>query len=420
MSADDDLGPGIRGSIEFDCDGKRYTAEGAVLQFNEKDGVNLTWTGDAPWQEPLPIVRGLFPIGAVAIPDLRMKARQSNAGGDHYTYFGTELYSGYGVDEAYNAPVKKAYVPVPMLHIYLHRQLIQWSRPTMDSIRYEARTIRLPLGRVAHLAADCNIIVEALSNSSVETGARITPLPGVELIFEEPAPANERVKEAMQVKEFFELLLYRPNEEDYLQLHAERTQLRFRRSLETSVPSMPSSIPWELPIRLCEEYLPTMLAAWLGRFQNSRAIDHLQRLMRYPNLPLDMRYFMAFTALGLLTVETTHGKDPRKKVREIEHLRTNAELWRLLLSEEVDEKVDRYWVRLAETRHDFAHLSKPPAEVLTERKDLGRAMMQLVCIARARLFKHLGLPDDHVVTYMRGVRAQLDKRYGLVPDGLFK
>ncbi len=422
----DDLAAGIFGTIHLELDGVARSYQNVLLRFEPISGVVLEWTQTENLPDTLALVTGQFSIGRIAVRDLRYAGMDVNSGGARIRYRANAMDSSTWLPSVVDVEVTEVFISVPMLHEYMRRQPVVGLYEEVNEQRswhgYSAQDINVPVGGITAMAAMCALNVYAEGKGEPGLAWTITPVPRVDLRFNQPVPLNDQRAAVMKVRAFMEILMYRVNTDHQIQFR-DLTAHIIKHRFVLGQQSQPKEVtsPWELPFSLCEAHIAVLLNSWLERFADSREVDYLMRLLHYSNLPIDMRFFMAFTALGILNVNTTEGLNPKSKLPqgEVGHLRMNLEAWKVLVPDRDESSLDRYFTRIANTRHDIAHLSREHHEVIRNDRDKGRAMMQLVSIARSRLFEHMGLPSAQVNSYLEVMATKLRGRFHEVPDELF-
>lgn len=409
----------LRGSLRFDVGAESFHEKGVLLSFDNQKGVVLEWSGAQAPLDELQAIQGSF-IFKVFIPQVRVVHNQIDGGGAHYRGTGSELFTSFDNPDPRGRAFTKAWLKTPLLHEYVDVSVPSWKQKTDYSLSYQWENSLIPLGELTAGSAKIWIRISARAENDLVQGISLKPRPELGLEFEQPIPFDEIRDHSELLRELFEILSSRPCGERTTRFYANDNCVVLREPLENrNFGSQPKN-PLRLEYARCGPYLGQMIGPWFSKVGRSPAVENLLRLLYYPDLPIDLRYFMAFSALGYLNVEQRHAGNHRAKIREIEHLKAFHKWWQLLVPNANAAELEHYLQRVANTRHDIAHLSRAPHEILIERNDMLRAYNQLHVLARACLFESMGLPDVECQRYVRSLANYLMSHFGPVSEGLLK
>ena len=407
----------LRGNIEFEFNSEKFQEAGAVLSFHERDGVSLEWSGKQERLDQLQSIFGDF-IFKVYIPDIQVVHNQIDGGGAHYRGIGSKLFTSYDNPDPRKIEYDKILIQFPYLHEYVGVAFQGWKQETNNDLCYEWKNCVLNFGDSFPKRSKVSIRISAIAENDFVTGVSLRPRPEIEVDFAVPVSFDVANAHATSLRELFEMLSTRPCGVLTTRYLRDDSCIVLREPLGNRGFGTKTSHPLKLRYEHCSSYLPQMIGTWLSKIGKSPAIENLLRLLYYPDLPIDLRYFMAFSALGYLNVEQRHKGQHRAKIPEIEQLKAFNAWWDILVPNISRIELDKYLGRVANTRHNFAHLSRPDHEVLAENRDLVRGYNQLHVLARACLFKSMGLPDQECEEYIRSLTQYLDRHFGSVPEYL--
>ncbi len=407
----------LRGTIQFLVDSESFRETGALLSFHNRDGVSLEWSGTEAPLDQLKSIKGDF-IFRVYIPELHVMHGQIDGGGSHYRSSGEELFTSFDDPDPRGKLFTKVLINVPLLHEYIGVSFPSWKPQANYGLSYEWKSSVIQLGDSLPYASSASIHIYARAENDLVNGVSLRPRPQLVVDFTEPIPFDAVNTYAASIRNFFEILSTRPTAELTTRFYKDQSCVVLREPIGKRSLGTKTSHPLSLKYEHCGSHLPQMIGPWLTKIGLSPAVDNLLRLLYYPDLPMDLRYFMAFSALGYLNVEQRHGGNHRDKIKEIEHLQAFDAWWKILIPNISQDQLERYLTRVANTRHNVAHLSRPNHEVLSEKNDLLRGFNQLHVLARACLFECMGLPRQECDQYVQSLSSYLIKHFNKVPTGL--
>ena len=408
---------GLRGSLEFEFNTRRFRETGVLLSFHEQNGVSLEWTGSDARLDQLQSLTGEFTF-RVFIPSVQVVHNESDGGGAHFRCNGPELCTSFENPDPRGRRFSMVWINVPLLHKYMNVAVPGWQSNENYDRLFEWKDANFSLGDSFPENASIVIRITSVAENDRGSGISLRPRPQVGITFENPIDYDVARPYAAALRDLFEILSSRPSEELTTRFYTESECVVLREPLGKRSLGTSASTPLSLTYGLCSPHLPQMITPWLTKIGRSPAVSYLQQLLYFPALSLDLRYFMAFSALGYLNVEQRHGGNHRKKIPEIEHLNAFDAWWRLLVPNVSSAELGRYLSRVANTRHDIAHLSRPKHQILSEKEDLLRGFNQLHVLARACLFESIGLPPPVCESYVRSMSAYLANHFDPVPAKL--
>lgn len=410
---------GLRGFVDFTVGAESFHEKGVLLSFDNRKGVVLEWSGAEARFDELRAIQGSF-VFKVFIPSVRVVHNQIDGGGSHYRGTGAELFTSFDNPDPRGRAFTKSLLKIPLLHEYVKVLVPSWKQKADYSLSYQWENTLIPVGELTPRSAKIWIRIAAHAENDLVHGISLKPQPELGLEFAEPTSFDEIRDHSKLLRELFEILSTRPCGERITRFYSQDSCVVLREPLESRSLVNQSNLPLRLKYDLCGPYLKDMIGPWFNEVGRSPAVENLLRLLYYPDLPIDLRYFMAFSALGYLNVEQRHAGNHRAKIREIEHLKAFLTWWELLVPNANAAELEQYLNRVANTRHDIAHLSRPPHEILSERHDMLRAYNQLHVLARACLFESMGLPNLVCQEYVMSFANYIEKQFGAVSAALLK
>jgi hypothetical protein len=408
----------LRGSIQYKCASQEHKATGAVLSFDKHDGVKLEWTGEENLVVTLKEIEGAF-LFNVFVPILDVVQNRTDNGGTHFEAIGRELFASFENADPRGRQCSSLRVNYPLLNQYINSTIPSWNPRGNYNFSYNWETVNVSLGVAFPEGASVSICINAIAENNLFRGVSLRARPQIEVEFDAPIQFENARSYGSLLREFFELLSSRPSEELVTRFVLDASIVVLREPIGRRDLNMNLRIPLTLQYSLCARSLQSMIRVWLTKIGRSPAASHLLRLLYYPDLPIDLRYFMAFSALGYLNVEQNHAGKHRPKIRELDHLRAFNAWWNILVPNVDNLRLGKYLERVANTRHNIAHLSRPDHQILSSENDLLRGFHQLHVLARGCLFKCLGLPSAECLTYITSQSGRLLKEFGPVPQSLF-
>lgn len=407
----------LRGSIQYKCASQEHKATGAVLSFDKHDGVKLEWTGKENLIVTLKEIEGAF-LFKVFIPILDVVQNRTDNGGTHFEAIGPELFASFENADPRGRQCSKLWVNYPLLNQYINSAIPSWNHKGNYNFSYDWEAVNLRLGGAFPESASVSICINAIAENNLFSGVSLRARPQIEVDFAAPIQFESARRYGSLLRELFEILSSRPSEELVTRFVLDAAIVVLREPIGGRDLNLNLRIPRNLEYSLCTAFLPAMISEWIIKIGRSPAASHLLRLLYYPDLPIDLRYFMAFSALGYLNVEQSHAGNHRSKIPELDHLRAFNAWWNILVPNVDDLKLGKYLERVANTRHNIAHLSRPAHQILSSENDLLRGFHQLHVLARACLFECLGLPRAECLAYVRSQSEWLLKDFGPVPPSL--
>lgn len=409
----------LRGSLDFNVGGASFKETGVLLSFDNQKGVVLEWSGTEARFDELRAIQGSF-IFNVFIPAVRVVHNQIDGGGSHYRGTGAELLTSFDNPDPRGRAFDKAWLQVPLLHEYVNVSVPSWNQQADYSLSYQWENTLIPIGELIDGSAKISIRISARAENDHVHGISLKPRPEMGFEFTNPIHFDVIRDRSERLRELFEILSTRPCSERTTRFFDNDNCVVLREPVKNRSHDTQSNLPLRLPFARCSPYLLQMIGPWFNQVGSSPAVENLLRLLYYPDLPIDLRYFMAFSALGYLNVEQRHAGNHRTKIKEIDHLKAFNAWWEILVPNANGAELDHYLNRVANTRHDIAHLSRPPHEILSKRRDMLRAYNQLHVLARACLFENMGLPHAECERYVTSLAIYLEKHFGPVPPALLK
>lgn len=407
----------LRGTLEFQFNSQVLRESGALLSFHNRNGVSLEWSGTEAPLDQLQAITGDF-IFKVFIPELRVVHSQIDGGGSHYRGNGAQLFTSFDDPDPRGQLFTTVRINMPLLHEYIGVSVPSWKSQVDYGLSYEWVSSNIKLGDAFPQGSSISVHTSAIADNDQVTGVSLRPRPQLIVEFASPISFDSANTYATSLRALFEMLSSRPTSELTTRFYKDESCVVLRESIDKRSPGTRTSGPLSLRYKHCGSHLATMIGPWLTEMGRSPAVDNLLRLLYYPDLPIDLRYFMAFSALGYLNVEQSHGGKHRAKIKEIEHLQAFESWWKILVPNTSQNELEKYLTRIANTRHNVAHLSRPNHEVLSGKKDLLRGFNQLHVLARASLFKNLGLPPQECERYIQSLSQYLTDHFDSVPTNL--
>jgi len=408
----------VRGTLEFESSSQSFRETGALLSFHERDGVSVEWSGTDARLTQLQSISGDFSF-KVFIPELRVVHSQTDGGGSHYRANGAELFTSYDCPDPRGREFDKVLIQVPFLHEYVGVSVPGWKQEANYDLSYEWKNSVFHFGNSFPHDSTISIRISAVAKNDLVTGISLRPRPEIEVDFAVPISFDIVKAYAVSLRQLFEMISSRPSTALTTRYYKRKTCVVLREPLGKRGFTTNTSHPLSLRYEHCGTHLPKMIGPWITKIGDSPAVENLLRLLYYPDLPIDLRYFMAFSALGYLNGEQRHDGQHRQKIKEIEHLKAFEAWWKILVPNANQKELEKYLVRVANTRHNVAHLSRPNHEVLSDDRDLLRGFNQLHALARACLFESMGLPAQECQNYVQSMALFLTKHFDPVPSELF-
>ncbi|MEO7082309.1 MAG: hypothetical protein ABIY71_12305, partial [Flavobacteriales bacterium] len=138
-----------------------------------------------------------------------------------------------------------------------------------------------------------------------------------------------------------------------------------------------------------------LLHKWLLLDQDSAWMENLMRVIQFREMPADIRFFMAYTALQGFGEEL--GKGPLLKdstVKEKARVWKAFEVyWRHLLFP-LKEPPEAYVMRLIRTRHHFAHRSNAKEDILRTFEEYSAGFFRIMIVLKVMFMDAAGVPEE--------------------------
>lgn len=149
-----------------------------------------------------------------------------------------------------------------------------------------------------------------------------------------------------------------------------------------------------------QSHIYPLMDMWIRLDIDSPWMENLIRLIEHRDLPVDVRFFMAYTTLQGFGQELEIGRPlrPTKNTKKIEEKVRMWEdyqiFWENLLfgNNGTTEQIVHRWVR---TRHHFAHRSAPMNEdILRSKKEYEIAYFQIMAVLKTMFLQKVGVPTE--------------------------
>lgn len=211
---------------------------------------------------------------------------------------------------------------------------------------------------------------------------------------------------AKHLSTFWEFMLHRPihpGEVFYRSKHhGDFIRHMFKESTDDGTPKAwfqtgLLQMPWET----CAPHLPQLLQRWANLKHDSPWMDHLMRLIHFRDMPTDVRFFMAYTAVQGFALELGKVNTLAKRNGKEEHrMWGDFECYWGHLLFPLKAKAREYTDRMVRTRHHFAHLSKGQEDILRSDEEYSLGFFRLMVVLKVMFMDTSGVPDGdwkHVI-----------------------
>lgn len=204
---------------------------------------------------------------------------------------------------------------------------------------------------------------------------------------------------AKYMSTFWEFMLHRPIHPGQVMYksrhHHDFIRHMFKESTDDGTPkaSFQSGL-LQMPWYACAPYLPQLLQRWTRLKHDSPWMDNLMRVIHYRDMPTDVRFFMAYTAVQGFAVELGKVNTlSRRSGSEEDRMWTDLEsYWNYVLFP-MKGKGREYTDRLVRTRHHFAHLSRANEDILKMDEEFSLAFFRLMVVLKVMFMDASGVPD---------------------------
>ena len=198
---------------------------------------------------------------------------------------------------------------------------------------------------------------------------------------------------------FWEFMLHRPIHPGQVMYrskhHGDFILHRFKESTDDGTPKA-----WfqtgllQMPWNDCQPNLELLLQRWMRLDHGSAWMDNLMRVIHFRDMPTDVRFFMAYSALQGFAVElgVTKTLSPRGGKEEGRLWNDFSPYWGHLLFP-VKGGARAYTHRLVRTRHHFAHLSRANEDILRKDEEYSLAFFRLMVVLKIMFMDKAGLEE---------------------------
>lgn len=242
---------------------------------------------------------------------------------------------------------------------------------------------------------DVGFSTDQLSNG----GFQVQPKYKVILDFERSMEHDLNRSCIKQLSTFWEFMLHRPIHPGLViyrsKHHGDIIRHMFRESTvdgsaEASFQTGLLQMPWES----CQPYLSQLMQQWAALDHASPWMDNLMRLIHYRELPVDVRFFMAYTAVQGFAFELKKMPTLKRRAgKEEDRMWYDFQCYWDHLLFPMAGKSREYTDRLVRTRHHFAHLSRSGDDILKDEREFNHAFFRLMVIVKVMFMDASGVPS---------------------------
>lgn len=229
-----------------------------------------------------------------------------------------------------------------------------------------------------------------------------------------------------KVGNFWEFMLHRPQGSEEIVFTSKNHGRRVHLVNQLKMPTSTGAAAFQtgvlqLPWNECKAHLDKLLGCWMLLDLKSPWMDNLLRVMRFRDLPADVRFFMAYTALQGIDAELAGRSIGKRRGTEAELLWDDFKVyWGHLLvprstsrdNAQIIQDFRNYTDLLVKTRHHIAHLSKSSKEILADRA-LEAGFVRIIMLLKSLFMDKAGVPP----MIWKGVLEQWALRAHFVEHG---
>jgi hypothetical protein len=416
MPTDTDLEIGIRCTTSFlDSDGVEQVYEHSNLRYTHAKGGILEVPMDRFWNAALYGVSITSRAANFHIPFMEHQAGYFSEKQNINTFRFDQMLMSHQLASPEHLKIDRIEFDVAKLGNYIGHFPIERQQPSMGA------DVLKCISKVLHPVD----LPGASAKAWIEGGYELTGLSGGgfdvrprhRVIFDlhQSDTYDLLIPHVKYMSTFWEFMLHRPIHPGQVMYkskhHRDFIRHMFKESTDEGTPKAwfqtgMLQMPWDA----CAPYLPQLLQRWSGLKHDSAWMDNLMRLIHFRDMPTDIRFFMAYTAvqgfaleLGIVnTLSKRGGKEEDRLWGDFESF------WNYVLFP-MEAKARAYTDRLVRTRHHFAHLSKANEDILKADEEYSLAFYRLMVILKAMFMDASGVPKkdwQHVLSQW-AVRIQV-------------
>lgn len=401
MPLDFEIEQGIRCTASFKGEGDvQHSYPGCLLKFSHKYGGDLEIPMGRNWDNNLVNVT-LESSGAMfLVPTLTYRGCAGSMDGEvNYFSFTDMLVSPANCPVA-EVEVDRAEFEVERLGNYIGQYPVSRSKVGGREEVVHCTGMILHEIDLKQLNARAWIDAGYRLSQTTNTGFEAIPVHKVILDLGKAIPIDEFSRYVRQLAYFWEFMLHRPVLPGSViyrsKHHGHFVRHMFKEAPEARDPGSSFQTGLlQMPWSTCAPHLPLLLERWMTLDLASAWMNNLMRLIHFREMPSDIRFFMAYTALhgfaselkGMPTLAKRSGKEEDKLWNDFEGY------WERILFLMAGE-AHAYTDRLVRTRHHFAHLSRGEEDILKSDQEFSYAYFRMVAVLKIMYMDSSGVPES--------------------------
>lgn len=398
MPTDLELEGGIRCTTSFiDWEGVKQVHEHSLLRYTQAKGGLLEVPMDRFWHADLHNVTVTSATAQIHIPFLKYQnGAYSEKENLNIFRFDEILMAARTVSPA-SIHVERAEFDVARLgnyigHFPIDRQKDEKGDDQLNCTRQELHHVELSESE-SKTWIDGGFDLDGVTGGAFE----IKPRHRVVLDFGESVTQEHLRKNVKHLSTFWEFMLHRPIHPGQViyksKHHGDFILHKFKESTDDGTPKA-----WfqtgllQMPWNECVPHLSSLVQRWMRLDYSSAWMDNLMRLIHFRDLPTDVRFFMAYSALQGFAMELglTGTLAPRGGYEEDRLWNDFKSYWGHLLFT-IKDGARSYTDRIVRTRHHFAHLSRTNEDILRKDEEFSIAFFRLMVILKIMFMDKAGV-----------------------------
>lgn len=396
MATDHELENGIRVSVQFDSEKGVRKYDHAVLRYSPKRGGLLQVPMEQFWENQLWEVSVAAHGMRFYIPVLDYRAGDFSEKQKLNTFQFDEMLICDDGDAPERVLLDRVEISVDTLGRFIGNHPIARTNPSskhdeLNCLKQDLYLTEVPLWQ-ARAWLECGYDLDNLAGGGYE----VRPQHKLILDLDVPVAYDGLRDKTKQLSTFWEFLMHRPMHPGQV-IYRSKEHGRLVRHVFKDVAEPASgvahfqtgllSVDWEQ----VAPYLHLLLNQWVALDHLSAWMESLGRVIQYRELPVDIRLFMAYTALQGFSCELGKGR-PLNEGREKDRMWKDLRVYWDHLLFSMDGDPEAYVDKLIDTRHHFAHLSKGNRDILRDFREQSAAYFRLMILLKVLFMDAAGIP----------------------------
>lgn len=396
MATLDDLRKGIYGTVHIDHPTGERSFEHAILRFNHDNGGVLEVPLDAIYSDGLQNVRFTNLSNHIFLPLLFYRSAENRTSLTRNEFVFNELLLSHGPWLPQNISFSRVEFEVDHMRHYFGMQPIEQLANTGEPLQIRALTEMLVTEAVDQWNAKMFVKAQGKVVSQPDASILVRPTFNVGLAFKDTCTFAAASNALFQLTTFWEFMTQRPVSPTRVVYHGD-PMLSPALYLSKSSPAASFDIHWfsgqgQMHWGLCSQWVGDLARKWASLDMRSPWMDNFVRLINHSNLPSDVRFIMAYTALQGFGEELGLARPLKKRGLEEDRMWSDFERFWLVGLGLDKMAAQRYTEKLVRTRHHFAHLSKRDEDILKTTNEYAIAYLNLMNTIKAMFLVAVRVP----------------------------